>query len=102
MRNLAWNWRMQGRDNEAEELLSQALGMQRQVLGERHLCIILSIADFASIWHKQGRYEEAEALQTEVLELRRRVLGMRHADTIWSMRKLALIWQDQGLSLIHI
>lgn len=54
MANLAVTYNTQGRYNEAELLIIQALNLRREVLGEKHPNTVKSMADLAATYHTQG------------------------------------------------
>ena len=78
-----------GEYGKAEKLHSEALEIQRRVLGKEHPDTLRSRNNLAVAIKFQGRHEEAERLHREVLEIRRRVLGSEHPDTLDSMQNLA-------------
>ncbi|OGM49971.1 hypothetical protein ABOM_001422 [Aspergillus bombycis] len=85
-----------GRYNEAENLLSQVMGTQKQVLGPEHPATLASIVNLASIYLMQGRWKEAEELLLQTIKTQKRVLGPEHPDTLTGMTNLASICLGQG------
>ncbi|WYZ43460.1 hypothetical protein EsH8_VI_001159 [Colletotrichum jinshuiense] len=57
----------QGRNDEAEKLSTEVLGLYHEVLDNRQLDTIRSLANLAVTYHDQGRYEEAQKIVTEAL-----------------------------------
>ncbi|SCO84731.1 uncharacterized protein FRV6_08858 [Fusarium oxysporum] len=86
----------QGRWREKEPVDRRALGLRREVLGERDPDTVWSMASLAVTYHAQGRYDEAEKLKDKALNLRREVLGEKHPNTIRSMASLAATYHAQG------
>ncbi|EAQ86838.1 hypothetical protein CHGG_08091 [Chaetomium globosum CBS 148.51] len=87
--SLAATYRGQGRYQEAGKINSQALALQRDILGERHPDTMQSMSSLAVIYYEQGRRDKAEELGVKTLALQREILGERHPDTIQSMAILA-------------
>ncbi|KAL9627829.1 MAG: hypothetical protein Q9164_007477 [Protoblastenia rupestris] len=97
MSNLASTYRNQGRLQEAEELVTQALKIQERILGMKHPDTLRSMNNLASTYWDQGRWKEAGELEIQVLEKRRRrFLGTQHPETLTSMNNLAWTMKDQG------
>ena len=63
--NLAALYESEGRYEDSEQLLLEALEGRRRVLGDDHPDTILSIDNLVFLYGKQGRYEEAEPLARE-------------------------------------
>ena len=96
MSNLAALYYAQGRNEEAEPLLREALQLQREALGPRHPSTLTSMAILANLYHAQGRDGEAEPLLREALQLQRETLGPGHPITLTIMGSLAVLYQAQG------
>ncbi|MBE7384425.1 MAG: tetratricopeptide repeat protein [Leptolyngbya sp. SIO1E4] len=86
----------QGRYEEAEPLLNQALEMSQQLLGQRHPQVAGSLNNLAALYESQGRYEEAEPLLTQALEMRQQLLGQSHPSVATSLNNLAGLYYGQG------
>ena len=84
--------RLQGKYPEAERCLSQALAIQRRVLGPEHPDTLYSMNGLASSTQSRASTPQAEALNSQTLEIRRRVLGPEHPDTLISMNNLANVY----------
>ena len=56
----------QGKLDEAEPLISEALEAFRATLGDRHPRTLASIANMASLLQAQGKLDEAELLLEEL------------------------------------
>ena len=85
----------QGRYEQAEPLLLQALELWRLLLGGQHPHVAASLSDLAHLYHSQGRYEQAEPLFLQALKLRRSLLGEQHPDVAASLNNLALLYRSQ-------
>jgi hypothetical protein len=81
---------------EGEALESQALEVQRRVLGLEHPDTVSSMLVLALAYQSKGRYADAESLCVQILEIRKRVLGPEHPNTLSSMHALATIYEDEG------
>ncbi|KAL1495725.1 hypothetical protein AB1Y20_016592 [Prymnesium parvum] len=86
----------QGRLDEAEVLLREALEASRETLGNHHPNTLISINNLGSLLQDQGRLDEAGVLFREALEARRETLGNRHPDTLTSLNNLGMLLQAQG------
>jgi tetratricopeptide (TPR) repeat protein/tRNA A-37 threonylcarbamoyl transferase component Bud32 len=87
---------LQGKNDEAEALLNEALQAQRRLLGPEHSDTLYSLTNLAAVYRTQGKYEQAAALQIQILAIRRRVLGAEAPATLLSMSNLANVYFDQG------
>ena len=85
----------QGKLDEAEPLLREALEAQRATLGDRHPDTLGSMNNLGVLLRAQGKLDEAEQLVREALEARR-ALGDRHPDTLGSINNLAEVLKAQG------
>jgi tetratricopeptide (TPR) repeat protein len=91
MSNLAIVLRAQGKYEQAEEVLRQALGLCETVLGKEHPDTLRSINNLATVLSDQGKYEQAEEMHRQALGLSETVLGKEHPNTLTSMNNLALV-----------
>lgn len=71
-----------GLQEEAEEIGVKILHLRKEVLGEKHVDTIQSIANIALIYHRQGRSKEAEEISIKVLELQREALGEKYPNVL--------------------
>src|ERR1700721_178895 len=62
MNNVAAVLRGQGKDEQAEEMLRQALGLRETVLGKEHPDTLTSMNNVAAVLRDQGKYEQAEEM----------------------------------------
>jgi len=86
----------QGKLDEAEPLMREALEMKRRTLGDSHPDTLSSINNLGLLLKGQGKLSEAEPLMREALEGKRRTLGDLHPSTLGSINNLASFLQDQG------
>jgi len=86
----------QGKLDEAEPLLREALRARRETLGDRHPDTLVSINNLGSLLKAQGKLDEAEPLLREALRARRETLGDRHPDTLVSINNLGSLLKAQG------
>jgi tetratricopeptide (TPR) repeat protein len=96
MNNLARLYLDQGRYTPAEPLFTQALAIQRRVLGEEHPETLTVMRNLAHLYRNQRKYAPAEALLKQVAQAQQRVLGSEHPDTLTTLNDLAQLYQDQG------
>ncbi|MFM7795002.1 MAG: tetratricopeptide repeat protein, partial [Microcystis panniformis] len=66
---------------EAEPLLLEALDLKKQLLGDNHPSVALSLNNLAGLYNSQGRYTEAEPLHLEAINIATQVLGENHPHT---------------------
>lgn len=86
----------QGRMDEAEALLRQALVATRAERGSEDAQVLQLQTTLAQLLMDQGRMGDARRLFLASVEVQRRVLGAHHADTLTTLEQLAslLIEQD--------
>ena len=86
----------QGKHQEAEQVLRDALEASQGLCGPKDPTRLTFMSGLASALRRQGRYEEAAELHTEVLGERRRLLGREDEDTLASMFNLGNTLCEQG------
>ena len=98
--NLATLIMAQGRYDEAEPLLVEALARMRRVHGTEkdHPDIAASLSNLAALYKMQGLYVQAEPLMGEALAMDRRVRGAdkAHPDIATDLNNLAALYEAQG------
>jgi len=94
--NLAYLYYLQGRYNQAELLLRQALDLMKHLMGEEHPAVATNLDNLATLYYSQGRYSETESLYQQALDLRRHLLGEEHPDVAVSLNNLAHLYSSQG------
>ncbi|EPS38438.1 hypothetical protein H072_7827 [Dactylellina haptotyla CBS 200.50] len=92
---LACGYFIQGRLNEAEEILVKAETKQ-MVLSTDSSSDWSSVSILAAIYTAQGRLKEAEDLYKEVIEHERKNLGAEHPRTLGDTEGLAIIYYKCG------
>jgi tetratricopeptide (TPR) repeat protein len=85
-----------GRYNEAESYLVEAMETRERVLGAEHHSTLTSVSNLASVLQGLGKYSAAEEMNQRALSGREKVLGVDHPDTLMSISKLASILRGQG------
>lgn len=85
-----------GRVDEAEALLRQALAQSRAEKGSEDALVLQMQAALAQLLMEQGRLGDARRLFLATVEVQRRVMGAHHSDTLSTLEQLAslLIEQD--------
>ena len=76
----------QGKLDEAEPLIREALKVRRATLGDREPDTLNCIINLGILLHSQGKVDEAEPLVREALEVACATLGDRHPDTLELMK----------------
>jgi tetratricopeptide (TPR) repeat protein len=85
-----------GAYERAADHLRAALGVRREVLGDRHPDVAATLHALADVLQEQASYEQAEALYREALEIRRAAFGREHPAVAASLNDLADSLHDQG------
>ena len=96
LNNLAYLYYSQGRYEQAEPLLVQALELRKRLLGEDHPDVAASLNNLALLYRSQGRYDQAEPLFLQALEILERVLGDDHPNTKACRKNLAILRQKKS------
>src|SRR5262245_47622540 len=71
----ALRYRDQGRYDEAEALLKQALAIRESALGPNHPDLSGRLSVLAEFYRTQGKYGEAEPLYKRALDISEKALG---------------------------
>ena len=91
---LALELKVQGKCDEAEPLLREALEVARAEFGDRHLQTLTVTSNLGMVLKAKGDLAAAEALFREALEVMRETLGDRHKDTLASINNLGMLLKD--------
>ncbi|MBE5231958.1 MAG: tetratricopeptide repeat protein [Microcystis aeruginosa PMC 728.11] len=95
LNNLAKLYQSQGRYEEAEPLLIQALELSQRLLEDNHPDVTLSLNNLAHLYYFQGRYTEAEPLYLQSLAIAEQALGENHPTTVKIRENLQRLRQQQ-------
>lgn len=85
-----------GRHEEAEALLSRALQLRRQTLGDTHPETLASVTALGNLYRVCRRLDEAEGLLRETLAVSQATLGPSHPDTLTDLFNLGHLHLEQG------
>jgi tetratricopeptide (TPR) repeat protein len=85
-----------GRFDEAESYLLEAMEIRKRTLGEEHSSTLTGVNNLAMVLQNQGKYEAAEEMNRRALEGREKLLGKEHPDTLTSVGDLAMALYFQG------
>ncbi|MDB9372601.1 tetratricopeptide repeat protein [Nodularia sphaerocarpa] len=96
LNNLAYLYKSQGRYDEAEPLLIQALELRQRLLRDNHPDVATGLNNLALFYESQGRYDLAEPLYLQALELFKRHMGDNHPSIATSLNNLAVLYYSQG------
>ncbi len=96
MNDLAYIYKYQGKNAQAEPLYTKVLEVRRRVLGEENPATLSTLNSLATVYEKQGHYPQAEMLHRQAYETLKRVAGEDNYDTISAMVNLALIYVREG------
>ena len=88
LNELANNQYQMGRYDAARSLHQRALGLHKQLLGERHPAVAGDLLDLADIEQELGYYPEAERLIREALAIVRPYYGENHPETAHTLTTL--------------
>jgi len=86
---------LQGRSEEANDLLMEACEKGRETYGEEHPHALGIIHNLAFLRREQGQYEQAETLFLEVLTNRRKRLDEDHPEILHVKNDLAVLYMKQ-------
>lgn len=98
--SLAWLYKYQNDDEQAENLFRNALQTCRDSLNliESHSCIQEGLDGLKRVYIDQVRYGEAEILLQDALDRHQTQLGQNHKNSIKILRDLSLVYQYQNQS----
>jgi tetratricopeptide (TPR) repeat protein len=94
--SLAGLYRDQGKYDQAEPLLVQALEINKRLFGEEHPEVGNSLNNLALLYKSQGKYEKAELLYVQALELFKRLVGGENSNVAQILSNLAILYGSQG------
>ena len=81
---------------KAELLLSKALKIRENVLGEEHPSTATSYNNLAGLYDDIGEYQKAEPLYLKDLNISKKILGEEHPYTATSYNNLALLYDNMN------
>ena len=93
---LAHNRGWQGHEPEAEELLREAIAINKKVGGSQHPSVISPLHYLARSLLKQNRPPEAESQAREAWEIAKKVFGEGHSTTVDQLATLCSALMAQG------
>jgi len=96
MQQLAENYAVLGRLDDALKMADDTLARQRAKLGPHHPDTLRTAESLAYIHYRLGRYPDALKLVEEALALRKAEHGLNHPETLASMTSLAHIYYEIG------
>ncbi|MEO0375466.1 MAG: tetratricopeptide repeat protein [Cyanobacteria bacterium P01_A01_bin.17] len=85
----------QGRYQEAQTLLKEALVMQQQVLDEDNLDVANTLYNLANTNQNLGYFDDVEQLYMKSLEIRKKLLNGFHTDITTIIHDLGSLYHDQ-------
>lgn len=85
-----------GLHQEAEDHLTRAYALQRQVLGEGHARTLETANRLGTLHKERGQFADAEKIYKHTLDLRRSALGDEHALTLESINNLGMLFLETG------
>jgi CHAT domain-containing protein len=88
--NLASYYSYLGNYNEAIQLGTEALNIEKRVLGKENSNYATMLSNLAGYYSDLGNYSEAIRLDTEALNIEKRVLGKENSDYATSLNNIAL------------
>jgi serine/threonine protein kinase/tetratricopeptide (TPR) repeat protein len=81
--------------DEADSLVRDALAIQRELNGERHIDTMKSMQTLCLVVWEKGDYETSMKMVKELLEIRRDVLGPDHLDVALSLNDLGWMFYEK-------
>ncbi|PSN58604.1 hypothetical protein BS50DRAFT_614817 [Corynespora cassiicola Philippines] len=94
--NLGNLYAAQGKLEEAEAMLNQALEGYKKALGPTHTSTLDMVNNLGLLYTKQGKLEAAEAMYKQALERYEKALGPTHTSTLDTVNNLGVLYADQG------
>jgi serine/threonine protein kinase/Flp pilus assembly protein TadD len=82
--------------DSAQQLVEEALALQRQTLGADHTDIAAALSELGRVLREKGEYSQAAARYGEALEMRRRLLGDDHLEVGESLNNLGVARRASG------
>lgn len=97
--NVGLCFKIDGKYQDSEQMLRQALKLREKALGKKHGATSASMNDLGITLSLQGKYSEAEEMLREALELKKRwlkrgPLGEEHPSTLKCMNNLAIVLRE--------
>ncbi|MDQ3287320.1 MAG: serine/threonine-protein kinase [Pseudomonadota bacterium] len=86
----------QGRHDESEPMLRDALDRYRSALGDRHPEVAATLDEVGLVRFRRGDAAGAEDIYRRALEMRRALLGYEHVDVADSLDSLGLTLRQRG------
>jgi tetratricopeptide (TPR) repeat protein len=86
----------EGKYVEAEGLLSQALTIREEILGEDHLDVAQTLTNMTRLHRLLGRYDEAERCANRAYDIWQNILGVQHHYIAIILTQLGEVYQAQG------
>ena len=82
--------------DKAQPMLEESLNLRRQVLGQEHADVAVSLNHLAGVANLNGDSAKSESLYREALAMRRKLLGKEHPDVAEIMDNLGSLLVDRG------
>ena len=95
LNNLGDLLRTAGRMNEAQQHLTEAVRLRRQLLGPRHPDLAKSLNNLALVLRSRNRLDETEPLYREALTIERGVWGPAHPAVLTDQFNLGAMLREQ-------
>ena len=93
---LGVNYSNLGNHQETLKLHKQALEMRRELFGEKHPKVAISLNNLGSTYTDLGNNQEALRFQQQALEMQRELFGDKHPKIAMSLNYIGLIYDDLG------
>lgn len=88
--------RDQGDYAQSEQLLMEALVMERKLLGAKHPDLALALNNLAQVQQLRGDLVAADSTFRQALAMQRELLGQTHRDVANTLNNLAFVLSDEG------
>jgi tetratricopeptide (TPR) repeat protein len=96
LNDLGLMYRDQGDYAQSEQLLMEALAMDRKILGAKHTSLALALNNLALVQRRKGDLADAEGTYREALAMQRELEGDVHPDVANTLNNLAFVRYDRG------
>jgi len=95
LNNLAANYYIERKDEQAEQLYKQALAIREKKLGQNHPDVAETLDDLGLIYFLQGKDTEAQALYKRALAIEEKALGPDQPNVGKTLNYLGLLYGEQ-------
>ncbi|MCV6637483.1 tetratricopeptide repeat protein [Candidatus Albibeggiatoa sp. nov. NOAA] len=86
----------QGRYENAETVLKQALAERKKLYGDTHEYVAYSLNELAQVYNAQELFSQAEPLLIQALDIKQNIFGQESLESATSLNNLGLLYNNQA------